>query len=680
MAIEVEKIKPPLSEEKEIFEVISYLQARQRALELLSPYRSEVCLKINGTKLPIRIIHVGDTHLGHDHANPNTLLEVVKQTSPAGAIGHEKANPDPLGEIIKKNAPEAPIVLQGNIIDGVSDKFISTNTIHVGMDLDGQRRLAKAILKGKPVIPVSANTCHEGWAKKKATHDPTTLLVDDNVPILYTGGQVILTDEENELGRIEVYHNPGKGNTQQSPEGAIRSRYREIASTNPNSPNAIISAHTHKLVAGQDVSKNPMTREDRLVTLGVVGTAKGTKNNPDMFLVGLGVPPRNQPADAGQGLVTIWRYDKTNERMKSYPVAGFDRATILYEAVLLWELARRANALEDLQGLINESSLGERPSQKLRNNQSFFRESDPAAKSEGKAPLYKTLTHEITTQLPISIQFIANIRIGSTSFQRTVVNDLLEEIEENPWRFWVATRRLINQGVAQQQNRFEILVELANVLKRGKNSLLGLMLTDELRLHAWGKPIGSGEEKINPIIPGDWLYYQSPIMGTPIIMPETVMNIYIGDILYQFYIKDRLSHLTSLINPFHGLTRISEIWGIDADALIGGNTEVIGWRTWMKPTGQLEIVVPGGFSEYIEKGIGNRVDYPSGGQGIVIFPGKKLVYSFATKEDLKDYHEALWLFEALNKLNTEGKLSLKYLKEKFGLNKRKYNSSHKNNK
>ncbi len=637
----IEKIETPLNSKKDITEIINYLQVRQKALEMLSPYRSEVGVDITD-HLPQKVLHIGDTHLGHDHADPTALV---------GALKH--AGKDDL------------IILHANIFDGVSSKFIRNNTTRIGLDLDGQRKLTRAILKDKKIVPVSANTCHEGWASKTATHDPTTLIVDDDTPVLFSGGQVIFKEKGRELGRVEAYHNPGYGNTQQSPEGAARARYREIPAGETEAPDAIVTAHTHRLVAGQDMSKCPITREDRTITLGVVGAAKGTKDNPDEFLISKGVPPRNQPADAGQGLVTIWKYNDKKNHLESYPVANYDRADFLYGAVVFWELVRRAGALDDLKNFVQESGVFQKPTKNLIDEKSLTRPADEAAQSEGVAPLYKTLSYEVDSNLPLSIQFIGNTRVGSTSFQREVVKNLLGEIENDPWRFWVATRRLINQSTAQFPSREDTLADLADVLKDGRSSLLGIMLTDELRRHSWAKKIGHGEDSCDPIYPGDWLYYQSSVKGIPLIMPETVLNIDLSKQSYVLYLRDKLSHLTSMINPFHGLTRISEIWGIKADALIGGHTEVVGWRTWMRPWGQLEVVVPGGFSEYIEKGIGNRVDYPTGGQGLVVFPDKKRLYSFSSMADLKDYHQALWLYDAVNQLDGLGKISMRDLRKKI---------------
>jgi len=673
MAIEVKSNKDPLSDLNDLELILNYLHIRQIALSRLSPYQKEVGVQIEGEPVLLRVNHVGDTHLAHDDSDPYALVEAVKEAGEQGMMGHdEKKGKDILRQIVKKEGDEALTVLQGNIIDGVSSKFISTNTSRVGLPLDEQEKLARAILEPikKNLVAVSGNTCHEGWAKKTATHDPTPSIVG-GVPVLYTGGQIIFSKGNREVGRLEVYHNPGKGDTPQSPEGAIRARYREISSQQPRSPDAIISGHTHKLVAGQDISRNPITGEERKVSLGVVGTAKGTYEQPDQFLIGLGVPPRNQPADSGRGLVTIWRYNDNEGRLDSYPVADYRRARVLYEATLLYELARRANALEDLEGFILQTGLFQEPNVTLNKDESQARQPDIAAQSEGKAPLYKTVHWDINSTLPISIQFIGNTRIGSSSFKREIVSQLLDEIDADPWRFLVATRRLINQGTASRHDRFETLQNLAELLSRGKNSLLGIMITDELRRDIWGRSIGKGEEKVDPLYPGDWLFYESRVRGIPLIMPETIMRINMKGHEYILYLRDKLSHLTSIINPFHGLTRISEIWGFEADVLVGGHTEVVGWRTWMRPTGQLEIIVPGGFAEYVEKGIGNRVDYPLGGQGVVLFPKRKLIFSFATMDDLRDYHKALWFFEGLNQLNQKDMLSLSELKKKFKLTKRR---------
>ena len=189
------------------------------------------------------------------------------------------------------------------------------------------------------------------------------------------------------------------------------------------------------------------------------------------------------------------------------------------------------------------------------------------------------------------------------------------------------------------------------------------MLTDELRNSTWGNDItrknSEGErEKVEKIFPGDFLYAndESGVKGVPVIMPETVSFLNLKSdkkkTPYTLYLRDKLSHFTSLINPYHGLTRIEGIWGIDADLLVGGHTETVGWRTWMRPDRQLEVIVPGGYADYIEKGVSNRVDYPSGGQGAIFFPDQKRIYSFATFEEGRDMHESLLLMEGLKKLGT----------------------------
>jgi hypothetical protein len=188
-------------------------------------------------------------------------------------------------------------------------------------------------------------------------------------------------------------------------------------------------------------------------------------------------------------------------------------------------------------------------------------------------------------------------------------------------------------------------------------NLLGIMYSDEFLNNYWNKDIKiSKDEKIESINPGDYLYYDSAIKNIPLLSSANTIKLKLSDskntIDYKLYLRNKLSHFTSLINPSHGLTRIKEIWGIDADALIGGNTEVVGWRTLMRPAGQIETIVPGGFSKFIEKGLDNAVNYPEGGQGLIMFPDRKLLYSFATAADGKDMHEALRLYSALKLQNS----------------------------
>jgi len=620
--------------------VQQYLILRQQINQLLTPYRSEVKVLVNPkTETPLKVVHVGDTHLAHDDSDPNALPRAVKETGESGLL-----------------------ISHANLIDAVSGKFIHNNTVRVALDLDQQTKLAAAILspldRQHRFIPMTGNMCHEGWSQKTATHDPVIDMVKPETPILYTGGQVIFQSNRKthrHLGTIEAYHNPGSGRTQLSPEGSNRARAREEPFGSPNRPDAVISAHTHMLTAGQDVQHSPIDRQDHITSYGVTGSPKGTKDNPDRFLISLGVPARSQPGDTDQGLVTIWRKNTHHDRLDCYPVAGYNRAENLYQAISLWELAAGSGNLENLLGQITASL--PKPRLRLIKKECLLRDHDPAAFTEGFAPLYKTVSHKIDTPLPVAIHFMANLRVGSSSFERQRVSEVLEYIDSNPQAYYFATRRLVNEHTSFRSDRMEVLTDLADTLSQAGDSLLGIMLTDALRVKRWAKPIDDEMKKLNldstadwkP--PGDWLYFDSKIAGTPIIMPETVSKLKVGQTDYTLYLRDKLSNFTSLLNPEHGLTRIQQVWGINADLLVGGHTEVVGWRTWMRPWGPLEIIVPGGFSEFMEKGIANRIDYPEGGQGAILFPDRKLLYSFPTVAEGQDLHQAFILQEGLKQLN-----------------------------
>jgi hypothetical protein len=614
--------------------VDDYLKQRQELNQRLDPYRPVTTVVLEESDFPLKEVHTGDTHLAHVDSKVDGLQHAVDETGDDGLL-----------------------VLQGNIIDSVSNKFISTNTINVGLNLDQQVAQAHETLReldeNCQVIVVGANTCHEGWPVKTSTHDPTPDLVRPETPKLYTGGQIIYEYKGEEVGREEVYHNSGKGRTQLSPEGSVRARSRELPFGHPERANVYVDAHMHQLTAAQDVVRNPVDRKDHITTFGEVGAAKGTKEIPDRFLVGIGVPPRSQPGDAGEGFVVIWRKNAEGQ-ISPYPVAGFNRATIYYEAERLWEAAQKTGSYKDLvEQIVGSRLFNINPTAELNQRRSLTRNRDKAAKSEGEAPLYKTLAYDINSDLPVRIQFIGNLRVGSGSLERGLLKQVLDDIEGNPWAFYFATRRLVNQGTALLSDRQDSLITVAKLLSRAQSSLLGVMLTDELRSHAWGRTVKEkGKGKAEILYPGDWLYYESKLKGIPLVMPETVVLLDLKSKKirqpYTLYLRDKLSDFTSLINPAHGLTRVQQVWGIDADALIGGHTEVVGWRTWMRPWGQLEVVVPGGFAEFMEKGVGSRVDYPLGGQGIILSPNKKLLYSFASADDGRDMHQALWLLEGLN--------------------------------
>lgn len=621
--------------------VKNYLEERQRINLLLEPYKSEVKVIVDANDFPLKVVHTGDTHLTHVDSKIDGLPHAVKQTGKDGIL-----------------------VTHANIIDSVSNKFLSTNTINVGLNLDQQIDLAKQILnpidKRKHLVVYGANTCHEGWAMKTCTHDPTRDLVSPETPMLYNGGQIILKEGELEIGRIEGYHNSGKGRTKWSPEGSVRERSREVPFGDPERPTVIVDAHMHQLTAAVDVVRDPIDRKDHITVLGEVGASKGTKDNPDRFINALGVPPRNQPGDCGEGLVVIWKKNKSG-KVIPYPVADYDRAKVVFDAEKLYEDTQRTGTYKEIYEEMMASGKFKNPEKDLVVEDCMTRKQDGAANSEGTAPLYKTLSYDIKSNLPVRIHFIGNLRVGSSSFERNTLTSNLKNIDNDPWAYYFATRRLINQGTANSAGREDTLKDLANLLGLASKSALGVMLTDELRNSVWGRDINRAnsdgkKEKFAKIYPGDFLHNESAIKNVPIIMPETVSFLNFKSdkkkTEYTLYLRDKLSNFTSLINPYHGLTRIGQIWGIDADLLVGGHTEMVGWRTWMRPNRQLEVIVPGGYAEYVEKGVGSRVDYPSGGQGAIFFPDQKRIFSFATFEEGRDMHESMLLMEGLRKLGT----------------------------
>lgn len=652
--MEVLKRFDPYSQEnsKETVRImIESLVVRQAAKAVVDPYKAEAPVIISDEDLPFRTVHVGDIHLAHDDADPYGLINAVVES------GHDL------------------MVTHSNLIDSINPKHLNTNTTRVGQDLNEQENVTKAILADKitnnELIALGENMCHEGAPAKNSSHDPVRQLVGPTTPLLYSGGQVVFQQDGDRIGSVEVYHNGGKGRTKQSPEGSMRARSREMPVGHPDRPDALVDAHMHQLVAAQDVIHNPNTDTDIVTTLAQVGADKGSKNRPDRFLVGIGVPPRFQPADAGHGLSIVWNKNKQTKKLAPYPVAGYERGRIIYQAEKLWNRAVQTGADRDIEGLIKESGKFTEPTKEINEGELIIAEKDRASKVNGTSPIYETLSYNLNANLPIRIHDISGLRVGASSFKRQEVMDLLRNIDNDQWAYFIARRRLIDKAVNNSPDREGILQDMASVLNTAKSSLLAIMLTDELVKNGWSKDVKINKEVVSEaLLPGDWLYNESVLKGVPLIATTTMLNLNIKSGLnnetlpYVLGVRDKLSYLTSFINPFHGLTQIQALWGIEADVHIGGHTEIGGWRTWMRPWGQLEIVVPGGFSDFIEKGPGNKVKMPLGGQGSIFFPNRKLLYSFATAADGIDKHKALWMQEGLHQLGVLDSMRKKILVNK----------------
>jgi hypothetical protein len=222
--------------------------------------------------------------------------------------------------------------------------------------------------------------------------------------------------------------------------------------------NAFVDGHMHQLTAAQDVVHDPITDSDITTALGEVGAAKGTRENPDTYLLSKhGVAPRNMPGDVQHGLTLIWR--KKGDHLDSYPVAGFERAKSLFDAIYLWEALEQTGKRKEYHDTILDSSKISDTRLQFHPKKSSARKKDSAASGEGKSPLYKSLSHTIESKLPIIIQFFGNLRFGSSSLDREGLSSILNTIEDNPWAYAFLTRRLVNQYVSQSKigkKRFKV--------------------------------------------------------------------------------------------------------------------------------------------------------------------------------------------------------------------------------
>ncbi len=637
--MEIDKRTKPFITPEEAYQAIEHYQ---EAREKSSPYVSEVKVRFRQGEVS-RSIHIGDDHFGHQDSDSRALERSVNEAENDGIV-----------------------VSHMNIIESTSPKFTDTNAVNVTFITQDQKRIVRQITspldrQGRFVF-ASRNMCHEGWGSRFGFQDPIVDIAEPNTPILNVGGQVKFTDESTgEVGGVlEVYHDPGMGVTKQSPEGGLRVHSREVPDGHVDKADALGQGHLHKLFAVQDVRHNPVTDSDSITTLFGVGTAKGFKDNPDGYLLGRhSVPPRNQPADAGKGITLIWKQDRSNpNKLRPYPVAHYPRARVIYNASKTFEQAEKSGITKELEEKVLESVVGQKPKVIYDAQKSKVYQPSPTGEFVGNTPLHTKTHHTIESNLPVAFSFIGGLRQGSSTFREQRLQEVLGDIDSNPFAFWFATRRLVDQWTSKNENRGQILTQLASNLGIAKDKLLSIMATDEFLIPKWNADIKQGKQILSPAInPADFLFDK---LKKPLTKPQFISELSFKttdlpdnkQVDYTFFQTDRLRRFTSVINPFHGLTRIHENSGAAADLYVGGHTEEGGWRTWMLPNGhQLETVIPGGFSGFIEKGRHNEMEYFEGGQGVVVFPDRKAIYSFASHDDLMDYHRALVLHEGLKHLN-----------------------------
>ncbi|HJY98511.1 MAG TPA: hypothetical protein VJ227_02240, partial [Patescibacteria group bacterium] len=217
------------------------------------------------------------------------------------------------------------------------------------------------------------------------------------------------------------------------------------------------------------------------------------------------------------------------------------------------------------------------------------------------------------------------------------------------------------RGVARRFDRREILRRMGADLGvlNGRNSLLGIMLSETLLADGWAKDVveenhfydrkkhkwKSDKDVDEGFAPGDELYYRSDVRGVPLYVNETIMRLNLGKVDYTFFLLDKLGHSGSEFNMVQGLVQTRRKEYVTADVTAGGHMQLTGFS--INPPKPRVYIPTGWLSDYDSQGKGNKRRVATGGQAVILFSDRKLVVPVSNLNEATDTFNAFLLDRGL---------------------------------
>ncbi len=621
---------------------------------------------------PLLVLLIGDLHIGHaatDYEELKKLRDFLLEDDEI-VVGYDEA-----GKPIVFDTSNVKIVFLGDEIEGVKSKYLTTNMTGLNMHLQEQlnyfrdeilRPLADA---GKVIGMVSHYWGHPGWAHESTTIDPWAILAEAcNVDTILNGGQVTFVFADGQQSVLETRHNP----TSKSKYDALHGNREELLKkSEANRPAGAASAHIHQLAVGKEHhagSSFPIY----MVSSGTIKSVN--KSLPvDQFGVRLG-----RPYTTGKGMTSVLmtrpvgKYKNRSKEVVHTPLPTLGHADLaqrglgllnstekqgmtaeLRELVLAefgtepnieWDIFASAETPEEMESLPNKKAL-KILEEKGHNGDDLKRE-----------PVYSHLKFNIETELPILLQLISNVRIGSNEqtdgfnrankFQRDFVIN-------NPHAVVIYLRNLIDSTVGKLANRREVLDKTARFISRSEEKGLALLLDSNLRDENWK----NGED---PIAPGSYLARHADI---PLIHHLSTIELAVGPeaaLPYTLAVLDKLGNHGSFSKPTFGLKRNYDLYMHDKPGIVvGGHMQNAGTQMFHDPfndeTEYPVLVAPGWWAGNVDTmGKGNVSSGADPGQGVILFPQESksdyLAYPTANKEESNLLFDAFLLLVGLEKL------------------------------
>jgi len=541
------------------------------------------------------------------------------------------------------NNKNAGLILLGDEIEGLTEKYMNTNTARTLMDVQKQLDFVQSeileplVAEGKILAVVGGYFAHLGWVEDASTVNPWMNMADKfNIPILQNGGRLNVKFPNGYVHSETVWHNPpGKSKF----DTVLGLRNAAFATSESSRSDGYVSGHIHRMGVGKELYSGAKAAVYYISS----GTAKGSsKEVPnDRFGVKLGLP-RTDPL--GQGVIVEPR--RKNQKEKSYPFASFQQGKMANDALRLLDWVEgkgmTAELLEKIRSEVESKpriSLIARKSRVSGDEQMEDRPVDevkvggewvtnPYSKMKMRAP-YDSLTYNIETRLPVALHLLSNARLGSSSEGYDDLKKYHQElVVGNPHSLVVFLRNMIDKEAGSSPQRMEILDRFKEIINGAKDQTLAIMMCESLRNSGWRKKVKTGSM---PTAPGSYL---ANATDTPLIHHLSLVKLMIGPKgpvnekpMYSGGLADKEMHHASYSRPEFGLRRLYDLYIQEKPGYVaGGHMPHAGSMMFYDgsnaETNTPILVAPGWFAKYVDTmGKGNVMPGALPGQAIIFMPG-----------------------------------------------------------
>jgi hypothetical protein len=609
--------------------------------EMLRGVRGSIELKVNFDG-PIRLLPIADTHLFTPETDNSKIDEILSKLDEENTYG----------------------IICGDFIEGVHvhipDQFGKARYTLDNQIFLAREKIRRYVENGKILALVGWFDGHEGWAEKMATISAIKFMKDgliqpdgSKLQAIYNGGTLKINLSNGDVFILKAFHDAGGGGSDEiNPLGSQRRAAWSEKVNSPNMVDGVVAGHQHhRAAAAKELTYNKLTGKEVSQVLLALGTTKGNdEKHADRFLVAQAKGPTLPPG----GSIILNQRGVDNDRGDHiWATYGYDKGGVLYNAAKILDVTEKQKITKEVLEKVVSRQGKPKAEFDRRNSRTRTKE------DKSKTPLFETFRWKIKDgNLPIMVYLLANTRYGSSSGERDRAKllEIYDQVASDPFKYVLAMRHFVDDGVAKDFDRESVLSNVANDLKKvhEANSLLGFMLSNSLRADRWIKEVvetthywdrherkwKADKDVRDGIYPGDYFYRDSVIAKTPIYLNDSLMLLNLnGKMEYVFQIEDHLSWSGSEFDMFRGLVQTERKGRLAIDVVTGGHMPGAGVMT--TPDG---VFVPTGwFSDYDSRGRPNIKRAPLGGQAVILFPDSKMVIPASTFVEATDVHAALML-------------------------------------